>query len=164
MTLVAVLVGIVGSGALVHSIYEDVTDIPTLAALGAWALTTTFAALILVVVELLARPEGRRQRRRGLAPSRPGRPRADGARRPLRSGGADRGPAGPSAPARTGDELGGSRLGRSLRVTFEQAGGLFVKLGQAMAQQPQLVGRRVAEELASLQESAAPATPPPPGP
>ena len=34
-----------------------------------------------------------------------------------------------------------------------------MKLGQAMAQQPQLVGRRVAEELASLQESAAPADP-----
>ena len=159
VTLVAVLVGIVGSGALVHSIYEDVTDIPTLAALGAWALTTTFAALILVVVELLARPEGRRQRRRGLPhPVRGARELMERGVRyvqvgqiAVRQGLLRRGG--------QGDELGGSRLGRSLRVTFEQAGGLFVKLGQAMAQQPQLVGRRVAEELASLQESAAPADP-----
>lgn len=159
VTLVAVLVGIVGSGAIVHSIYEDVTDIPTLAALGAWALTTTFAALILVVVELLARQEGRRQRRRGLPhPVRGARELMERGVRyvqvgqiAVRQGLLRRGG--------QGDELGGSRLGRSLRVTFEQAGGLFVKLGQAMAQQPQLVGRRVAEELASLQESAAPADP-----
>jgi len=59
----------------------------------------------------------------------------------------------------TGDdsEVAGSRLGRSLRLSFEDAGGLFVKLGQAMAQQPQLVTPAVAAELAQLQEGAAPA-------
>jgi ubiquinone biosynthesis protein len=53
----------------------------------------------------------------------------------------------------------GSRLGRSLSATFEEAGGLFVKLGQAMAAQPYLVTRAVAAELARLQDRAAPADP-----
>jgi ubiquinone biosynthesis protein len=56
-------------------------------------------------------------------------------------------------------EVGGSRLGRSLAATFEEAGGLFVKLGQAMASQPQLVTPAVAAELARLHEQAAPADP-----
>jgi ubiquinone biosynthesis protein len=54
-------------------------------------------------------------------------------------------------------DVAGSRLGRSLRLSFEDAGGLFVKLGQAMAQQPQLVTPTVAAELVPLQEGAAPA-------
>ncbi len=56
-------------------------------------------------------------------------------------------------------EVRGSRLGRSLSGTFEEAGGLFVKLGQAMAAQPHLVTRAVAAELARLQDRAAPADP-----
>src|SRR6185503_912682 len=56
-------------------------------------------------------------------------------------------------------ELRGTRLGRSLSATFEDAGGLFVKLGQAMAAQPHLVTRSVAAELARLQDQAAPADP-----
>jgi ubiquinone biosynthesis protein len=56
-------------------------------------------------------------------------------------------------------EIGGSRLGRSLAATFEEAGGLFVKLGQAMASQPQLVTPAVAAEMARLQDQAAPADP-----
>lgn len=60
-----------------------------------------------------------------------------------------------------GDDPGtrGSRLGRSLAATFEEAGGLFVKLAQAMAAQPQLVTASVAAELARLQDRAAPADP-----
>jgi ubiquinone biosynthesis protein len=53
----------------------------------------------------------------------------------------------------------GSRLGRSLAATFDEAGGLFVKLGQAMSAQPQLVTASVASELARLQDQAAPADP-----
>jgi ubiquinone biosynthesis protein len=63
---------------------------------------------------------------------------------------------------RAGDDdsgVTGSRLGRALAATFEEAGGLFVKLGQAMAAQPQLVTPAVAAELARLQEQAAPADP-----
>jgi ubiquinone biosynthesis protein len=63
--------------------------------------------------------------------------------------------------AAAGDEpeVGGSRLGRSLAATFEEAGGLFVKLGQAMAAQPHLVTPAVANELARLHEQVAPADP-----
>lgn len=54
------------------------------------------------------------------------------------------------------DDVSTSRLGRSLASTFEEAGGLFVKLGQAMATQPQLVTAAVAAELARLQDQALP--------
>jgi len=53
----------------------------------------------------------------------------------------------------------GSHLGRALASTFERSGGLFVKLGQAMASQPQLVTPAVAAQLARLQDQAAPADP-----
>ncbi|MGW2824250.1 ABC1 kinase family protein [Streptomyces sp. NPDC001443] len=53
----------------------------------------------------------------------------------------------------------GSRLGRALATTFEDAGGLFVKLGQAMAAQPQLVTPRVAAQMSRLNEQAAPSDP-----
>ena len=53
----------------------------------------------------------------------------------------------------------GVAVGRALRATFEQAGGIFVKLGQAMASQPQLVSPAVATELARLQEQAAASDP-----
>ncbi|MCL2781712.1 MAG: AarF/UbiB family protein [Actinomycetia bacterium] len=57
------------------------------------------------------------------------------------------------------DSIAGSRLGRSLAATLEEAGGLFVKLGQAMAAQPQLVTAAVAAELGRLNDQAAPADP-----
>jgi ubiquinone biosynthesis protein len=59
------------------------------------------------------------------------------------------------------DESGppGSRLGRALAATFDEAGGLFVKLGQAMAAQPQLVTPAVAAELARLHSQSSPADP-----
>ena len=50
-------------------------------------------------------------------------------------------------------------MGRALAATFEEAGGLFVKLGQAMASQPQLVTPAIAAELARLQDQAAPSDP-----
>ncbi|HWU12029.1 MAG TPA: AarF/UbiB family protein, partial [Streptomyces sp.] len=53
----------------------------------------------------------------------------------------------------------GRALGRSLTATFEEAGGLFIKLGQAMASQPQLVTTEVAAELARLQDRAAESDP-----
>ncbi|MDR1999675.1 MAG: hypothetical protein LBQ06_07025, partial [Frankiaceae bacterium] len=58
-----------------------------------------------------------------------------------------------------GDDMTGSRLGRSLASTFEDAGGLFVKLGQAMAAQPQLVTPAVAAALTRLNDQATPADP-----
>lgn len=158
-TLVAVLAGEAGAGAIVRAIYGDVSDVPAVAVLGLVALATVFAMLFVVIIELLTAPWARGGRhgvphpvrgtrelvRRGLRYLEVGRIVV---RRGLlrRGGGRD-------------EEVGGSRLGRSLRATFEDAGGLFVKLGQAMAQQPQLVSRPVAAELAHLQERAAPADP-----
>lgn len=60
-------------------------------------------------------------------------------------------------PAGTDTEVSGSRLGRSLAATLEEAGGLFVKLGQAMAAQPRLVTPAVAAELARLNDQVVPA-------
>lgn len=158
-TLVAVLAGEAGAGAIIRAVYGDVSDIPAVAVLGLVALATVFAMLFVVLIELLTAPWTRGGRRgvphpirgtrelvrRGLRYIEVGRIVV---RRGLlrRGGGRD-------------EEVGGSRLGRSLRATFEDAGGLFVKLGQAMAQQPQLVSRPVAAELATLHERAAPADP-----
>ena len=158
-TLAAVVAGEAGAGAIIRSIYGSVEDIPAAGVIGLWALTTVFAMLVVVLIELLTAPWTRGGRRgvphpikgtrelvrRGLRYLEVGRIVI---RRGLlrRGGGRD-------------EEVGGSRLGRSLRATFEDAGGLFVKLGQAMAQQPQLVTRAVAAELTSLQERAAPADP-----
>lgn len=57
------------------------------------------------------------------------------------------------------DTVVGSQLGRALTDMCEDAGGIFVKLGQALAAQPQLVTPAVAAELERLQEQAAPADP-----
>jgi ubiquinone biosynthesis protein len=53
-----------------------------------------------------------------------------------------------------GDQAAGPQR---LRAALEDAGGLFIKLGQALADQPQLVGPAVAAELAGLQDEAVPA-------
>lgn len=60
-------------------------------------------------------------------------------------------------PGAEDPEIPGSRLGRSLAATFEEAGGLFVKLGQAMASQPQLVTPAIAAALGRLADNVAPA-------
>ncbi len=47
-------------------------------------------------------------------------------------------------------------LGRSLRAAFEQAGGIYVKLGQLLSTRPDLVPAPVAGELRRLQSAVAP--------
>jgi ubiquinone biosynthesis protein len=159
VTLAAVVAGEAGAGAILQSIYEDPADVPAVGWIGLWALVVVFAMLVVVLTELLTAP-GAMARRRGVPrPIRNAREMVRRARRYievgrivvrrglLRRGGGQ------------GEEVRGSRLGRSLRETFEDAGGLFVKVGQAMAQQPQLVTPAVASELATLHERAAPADP-----
>jgi ubiquinone biosynthesis protein len=154
-TLLAVLVGEAAAAEILRLIYGPLADVPSRALFGTWALVTVFAVLVVLLVELLSRPD-RRRRRRGIPhPVRGTRAMAQRIVRYTQVGiiSIHRG------LVHTGDgaEISGSRLGRSLRMSFEDAGGLFVKLGQAMAQQPQLVTPAVAAELASLQEGAAPA-------
>jgi ubiquinone biosynthesis protein len=154
-TLFAVLVGEAAAAEILRLIYGPLADVPSRALFGTWALVTVFAVLVVLLVELLSRPD-RRRRRRGIPhPVRGTRAMAQRIVRYTQVGiiSIHRG------LVHTGDgaEISGSRLGRSLRMSFEDAGGLFVKLGQAMAQQPQLVTPTVASELASLQEGAAPA-------
>jgi ubiquinone biosynthesis protein len=153
-TLIAVLIANAAAIEVLRLVYGNLRDVPGRAVFGAWALVTTFAVLAVLLVELLTR-QRRRRRRRVPHPIRGARAMG---RRVLRY----------AEVARiwihrgllhAGDdaEVAGSRLGRSLRLSFEDAGGLFVKLGQAMAQQPQLVTPAVAAELAPLQEDATPA-------
>ena len=159
ITVGAVFAGEAAATAILSAVYGGVSQVPAAGLAAGWALVTIFAMLVVVLVELLTGPRAR-GRLRGVP--RPIRQLRLMARRSSRyfevarivvrrgllrpGGGAD-------------GELGGSRLGRSLRLTFEDAGGLFVKLGQAMAQQPQLVTQPVAAELASLHDSVTPADP-----
>jgi ubiquinone biosynthesis protein len=159
ITIGAVLAGEVAATAILQAVYGNISKVPGVGILGAWAMVTIFAMLVVVLFELLAGPRLRPRRRGVPRPLRQARLLARRAMRYfevarivihrglLRPGGD------PEA------DMGGSRVGRSLRLTFEDAGGLFVKLGQAMAQQPQLITRPVAVELATLHDSAAPADP-----
>jgi ubiquinone biosynthesis protein len=156
-TLIAVFVGNAAAIEILRSIYGSVAESPAHAFLGAWALLIVLAVLGILLVELLThRRTGRR--RRGIP--HPYRTVLTMVQRTVRyvqvgriwvrrglihSGGQS--------------EATGSRLGRSLRASFEDAGGLFIKLGQAMAQQPQLVTPAVAFELLPLQDAASPADP-----
>jgi ubiquinone biosynthesis protein len=153
-TLIAVLIANAAAVEMLRLLYGSLRDVPGRAVFGAWALVTIFAVLAVLLVELLTR---RRRRRLRHVPHPIRGARAMG-RRILRYAEVvriwiHRG------LLHTGDdaEVAGSRLGRSLRLSFEDAGGLFVKLGQAMAEQPQLVTLAVAAELAPLQEDATPA-------
>lgn len=154
-TLLAVLVANAAAIEVLRLVYGNLGDVPGRAVLGAWALVTVFAVLGVLLVELLLKQRVWR-RRSGLPhPFRAARAAVGRIVRYVQVGriwihrglvhGGDDG------------DVARSRLGRSLRLSFEDAGGLFVKLGQAMAQQPQLVTPAVAAELAPLQESAAPA-------
>jgi ubiquinone biosynthesis protein len=154
-TLVAVLVAEVAVGEILRLIYGSLADTPGSALLGTWALVTIFSVLGVVLVELLSRQDERPSRRRLPHPVRGVRSLS---RRIIRYAEVGtiwvhRGLVHPGDDT----EIAGSRLGRALRKSFEDAGGLFVKLGQAMAQQPQLVTPAVAAELAPLQLEAAPA-------
>jgi ubiquinone biosynthesis protein len=157
VTLLAVLVGEACAVLVLRTAVGNLRDLPPRAALGAYALVTVFAMLGIVVVELISRP-GARWRLRGIPRPVQGLRRLAG--RAVRYGKVS------AIAVRQGllhpdghDVEVGSRLGRSLSAAFEDAGGLFVKLGQAMAAQPHLVTRAVAAELARLQDRAAPADP-----
>lgn len=133
-TLIAVLIANAAAVEMLRLLYGSLRDVPGRAVFGAWALVTIFAVLAVLLVELLTRQRRRRLRH---VPHPIRGARAMG-RRVLRYAEVvriwiHRG------LLHTGDdaEVAGSRLGRSLRLSFEDAGGLFVKLGQAMAQQPQ---------------------------
>jgi ubiquinone biosynthesis protein len=155
-TLAAVLVAQAAVIELVRLVYGSVADVPIRAVAGVYALVTIFAVLGILLVELIARHE--RRRRSAFRVPHPIRATRAMARRALRYISVSRiwVHRGLVHADRDGD-IAGSRLGRSLRRSFEDAGGLFIKLGQAMAQQPQLVTVPVAAELALLQEAAAPA-------
>lgn len=158
LTLLAVVVGEACAALVLRIAVGNLRDLPPRAAFGAYALVTVFAMFGIVVVELIARP-GVRWRIRGIPRPIQGTRRLSG--RAIRyvkvSTIAIR--QGLLHPGGHDVEVRGSRLGRSLSATFEEAGGLFVKLGQAMAAQPHLVTRAVAAELARLQDRAAPADP-----
>jgi ubiquinone biosynthesis protein len=50
----------------------------------------------------------------------------------------------------------GSATGRAIRMALEQAGGVFIKLGQFLSTRPDLVSPEIAEELRLLQQQAEP--------
>lgn len=55
-----------------------------------------------------------------------------------------------------GSEPDHDRLGRVLAAALQEAGGVFIKLGQVLSTRPDLVSPQVAEQLARLQEDADP--------
>jgi ubiquinone biosynthesis protein len=156
VTLLAVIIAETCAVLVLRVSVGNVADLPPRAAFGAYALVTVFAMLVIVLVELVARPRARRfvlgiphpirgTRRLGGRAVRYVKVSAIAIRHGLfRPGGDD-------------VEVRGSRLGHTLSLMFEDAGGLFVKLGQAMSAQPHLVTRAVAAELARLQDQASPA-------
>ena len=158
VTLVAVLLGESFAALVLRVTISPVTDLPPRALFGALALVTVFTMLIVALVELAADPTRRRRahhiphliggtRRLVGRTIRYARVSAMAVRHGLiHPGGEDA-------------EVRGTRLGHALSATFEDAGGLFVKLGQAMAAQPHLVTRSVAAELARLQDQVSPADP-----
>ena len=158
-TLIAVLAANLAALFIIRSVYPDLSNISIGGLIAAWALLTVFAMLIAVLIELLSGLVGRRPSPGGLLhPIRRGRLWA---KRVVRYGQVGKAfvRSGLLRPGRGQGEVAASRLGRSLRGAMEDAGGLFVKLGQALAQQPQLVTPAVAEELAKLQGEASPADP-----
>jgi ubiquinone biosynthesis protein len=150
-TLIAVVVGEVGAALIIREIYGSLSGAPIGVLLLAWALVVVFAMIVVVLVEVLSRRAIRRRRRGIPHPIRGLRRFAKRTRRYAQVGliivrhhllgAAD-------------DETGGPQR---LRAALEDAGGLFVKLGQALAGQPQLVGPAVAEELTGLQDEVIPA-------
>jgi ubiquinone biosynthesis protein len=157
VTLLAVLVAEACAVFVLRAGVGNIRDLPPRAAFGAYALVTVFAMLGIVVVELIARPRRRRRLIRGIPHPIRGTRRLLG--RAVRYGQVSTIAVrhGLLRPGGGDTEVRGSRLGHALSETFEDAGGLFVKLGQAMAAQPHLVTRVVAAELARLQDRAAPA-------
>ena len=159
ITIGAVIAGEFAATAILSAVYGGLSHVPAAGILAGWAMVTIFGMLVVVLVELLTGPRTRGGLRGVPRPIKQLRlmvrrglryfevARIVLRRGLLRPGGGDDG------------DVGGSRLGRSLRLTFEDAGGLFVKLGQAMAQQPQLVTQPVATELSFLHDSATPADP-----
>jgi ubiquinone biosynthesis protein len=153
-TLVAVIVAEVAVAAILSRMYGSVAATPKSALIGAWALVAVFAVFGILLVELLTRQDWHHPIRGFPHPIRSIRSYERRIARYAQVGTIwiHRGLVHP------GDTMiAGSRLGLALRRSFEDAGGLFVKLGQAMAQQPQLVTPVVAAELAPLELAAAPA-------
>lgn len=58
-------------------------------------------------------------------------------------------------PAPSAGRRRAQRLGRALRLTLEEAGGAFVKLGQILSTRPDLLPEEVTTELARLQDDVA---------
>ena len=159
VTIGAVIVGEAAATPIISALYGGLTSVPAQGIVVAWAMVTIVAMLVVVLAELLTSTRFQSSRRGIPRPFRQLRLLTQRALRYIEVARIvlKRGLLRPGNDADA--EMRGSRLGRSLRLTFEDAGGLFVKLGQAMAQQPQLVTRPVAVELASLHDSAAPADP-----
>ena len=122
VTLLAVLIGEACTVIVLKVVTKNVTNLPLRAVFGVYALVTVFAMLAVMLVELIARPAGRR-RHRGIPHPIQGVRRLAG--RTVRytqvsmiairhglvhTGGSD-------------PQVRGSRLGRSLGAALEDAGG-----------------------------------------
>jgi ubiquinone biosynthesis protein len=150
-TLVAVIIGEAAAGLVIKAVYGSISgDRRFGVILLAWALVVLFAMIVVVLVEVLSR--GQVSRRRRIPHPVQGLRRLY--RRTRRYAQVARIVMHRRLYGAAGDPAAGPRR---LRAALEDAGGLFVKLGQALADQPQLVGPAVAAELAGLQDEAVPA-------
>jgi ubiquinone biosynthesis protein len=136
------------------------------ASLGAAVEQLTFSIIFVMLgqvgLELLKRPGLARPGRSGLLPH-PLRATRDTLRRSRRYSEivriALRNGLGPHLRQANGLE-GGTLLGRRLRLTLEESGGMFIKLGQFLSTRSDLLPAAVVAELAGLQNDVAPAPPP----
>jgi len=153
-TIASGFIGWLAGGAVLLLVYERTSNTATLFILSL-AVPTVFTMLALVVLELGARP-GRPARPPGTIPH-PVRGVREwfarlrryvqivriAARHGIRM---RRGGEPPRVPA------------RQVRLAMDEAGCMFVKLGQMLASRPDVVGAALASELAHLQENVAPAS------
>src|SRR5262245_59742930 len=160
-TLAAVFVAEICAVLVIRVVFGDLRNLPPRAYIPIYALVAVFAMIVIAMVELIAGPRRRRRRGPGIPHPIRGVRRLIGRTVRYAQVSTIAVHRGLIHPGSGGDEveLRGTRLGRSLAAAFGDAGGLFVKLGQAMAAQPHLVTRAVAADVARLQDQAAPADP-----
>jgi ubiquinone biosynthesis protein len=151
------LIGWILGNALVYALSEGAQSNPG-DSVEQWVLAVLATMLVQVATDLVARPGAAwRHSRHGLP--RPIRATRDAAAQARRSGEIL------AIAARHGltradvDETGEGGIGVRLRLALQDAGGMFVKLGQVMSTRTDILPDHITGQLARLQDNVAPVPP-----
>jgi len=160
-TVLAAMSGMVSTGLIAYFLGERGAS-PEAAAVSGIILGVVVTMVVIIGLELLSRPGKKRSslRRRDLNPVTWGRRQIEITRRMTQV---------TSIAARHGlgtglvdenEELvdGPAGTGRKLTAAFEEAGGMFVKLGQLLSTRTDMLPPEMCAELATLQTSVTPAS------